>query len=425
MSELTITSPPTSVSTNSYTDGNVTIPLTDGHASTRNDITCHVYTSCNYSIYTVGTHKINSKEVWPHSELPTTARWTRILRRATRLTSVLSTSYHNPDSRLKGKARASLPGVDPLSSSRAWPGSPNTRVGGRIRAPALPLTPHCCKCAAFTKKVDLRRSGTCYRPGKSPSQFKPSTEGLLLLQYQPIWGCSDEHQRWAIVLCLVGVCFVTAAAKLYLSIRHVPARLNWSLQWYLRTMQQWSIVAFSDKASFTLRLLKNYARVWRREGTRYETQNMLPTFKSGFGSLSVWEMFTSRGRETLVHIPETLNQEKYINILRDYVLPIKNTHHPGNNVFLYQYDGSGPHRAKKLSLFLEAKGVYVLPWPAQSTDLNPIENIWAIMKHRLRKLGKYPTTAYALFVKFVKYGMHYNQSIALLWLNLWLLVATI
>ncbi len=36
-------------------------------------------------------------------------------------------------------------------------------------------------------------------------------------------------------------------------------------------------------------------------------------------------------------------------------------------------------------------------WPAQSPDINPIENVWAIVKRVLRKLDKYPTTSDALF----------------------------
>ena len=78
------------------------------------------------------------------------------------------------------------------------------------------------------------------------------------------------------------------------------------------SIEEWNKVAFTDEASFTLRPLKNYVRVWRREGTGYETRNIIFTFKSVFVLLSVWGLFSSRERSTLVRVNGTLNQGKYI-----------------------------------------------------------------------------------------------------------------
>ena len=79
-------------------------------------------------------------------------------------------------------------------------------------------------------------------------------------------------------------------------------------------MQQWDTVAFSDESSFTLRRLKNHTRIWRNFGTRYETDNIVHTFKSGNASLSIWSMYSSIVSSSLVSTSGTLNQFKYIEI---------------------------------------------------------------------------------------------------------------
>ncbi len=62
-----------------------------------------------------------------------------------------------------------------------------------------------------------------------------------------------------------GIHSFVAAKKPYFSLKHIDARLNWSTELHMWDTQQWSIVAFTDEAPFTLHPLKNYARVWRSE----------------------------------------------------------------------------------------------------------------------------------------------------------------
>ena len=44
------------------------------------------------------------------------------------------------------------------------------------------------------------------------------------------------------------------------------------------------------------------------------------------------------------------------------------------------------HTARKVKLWMKENKVDLLPWPAQSPDLNPIESIWDWMDKQLVKV---------------------------------------
>ena len=52
---------------------------------------------------------------------------------------------------------------------------------------------------------------------------------------------------------------------------------------------------------------------------------------------------------------------------------------------VFQQDGAGPHRAKVVTDFFRRQKYTVLPWPAHSPDLSPIENLWAALKKRVEE----------------------------------------
>ena len=57
---------------------------------------------------------------------------------------------------------------------------------------------------------------------------------------------------------------------------------------------------------------------------------------------------------------------------------------------MFQRDNAQPHVARICTQFLEAENVLVLPWPAYSPNMSPIEHIWDPLDRRVRQHIQFP-----------------------------------
>lgn len=160
-------------------------------------------------------------------------------------------------------------------------------------------------------------------------------------------------------------------------------RLSWCREKRWWTVQQhWKKFIFSDESKIMIGHDER-VYVWRKcgEGWRPDlvpSANVKPKYEA-----MIWGSITFNGVCTISDVRGNINSEKYQEILENNLWPVLARHFPTGS-YLFQDDNAPVHRSRSTMDYIARNHIKSMSWPAQSPDINIIENIWLYLKRKLQ-----------------------------------------
>ncbi len=222
---------------------------------------------------------------------------------------------------------------------------------------------------------------------------KGKNRRLCTAEVQQLWkkktGQDVSTRTIGRTLRAVGLNNCLARRKPLISPANMEARLAWCLDHQSWTTDDWSKVMWSDESTFSQFQQSRCSRVWREPQEKWNISCVSATVKHS-PSRMFWGCFSRQGLGPIVPLFGTANGATHVTILHKHVMPtMRRTFPNGDGIF--QEDNARPHKTKLAKKFHAENDLCILLWPAQSPDLNPIENLWADVKKNIRERKKLPS----------------------------------
>lgn len=142
-------------------------------------------------------------------------------------------------------------------------------------------------------------------------------------------------------------------------------------------------VCFSDESTFEI--VENKAQfVRRRKGEKFHPDCVKKTVKHPT-KVMIWSVISGKGTGRLYVVEGIMKQDQYREVIRTRLIPQLQEWFPNGESFVFMQDGAPCHTARSVKTFLQQNNIPLLCWPGNSPDMNPIENVWELVKRELAK----------------------------------------
>lgn len=169
--------------------------------------------------------------------------------------------------------------------------------------------------------------------------------------------------------------------RIPLTANHRRLRRQWALE-HRDWRADWHQVVFSDESRFNLWTHDGRVRVRRYAGQRCLPECIIERHSGRTPGVMVWGAISYHGRSNLLRIEGNLNSNRYVReVLQPEVVPFLQ----GIPGAIFQQDNARPHVARTVRDFCSAQHMQLLPWPAYSPDMSPIEHVWDMVGRRLAR----------------------------------------
>jgi transposase len=182
----------------------------------------------------------------------------------------------------------------------------------------------------------------------------------------------------------------------YLSAQQKNKRLEFAKTHIHWGNEEWRRVEFTDEMGLQTGANQGNIYVWRYPEEEYDEDTCAATHKSGFKKIKVWGAMRYGALSNLVVLSEKkgggkFNAKEYVEEIMDgelFDIWVRDMEELGD--VLIMEDGAGYHQGQaslRREQYLKDgwQGWGPGTWPANSPDLNPIENLWHILRTNIKK----------------------------------------